>query len=220
MTFRSPQADELAPPIRDVQNHQSPRSAEKTTTMPFLYLPALISITLGYWGLFALIQVLNLCSLAAGLLMLPGNWLMVLTLALFVGCTSFEYGPGWIVVALCALLAGIGEVLETLLGSAAAAKKGASRRAMLLSLAASIAGGLLGTAMLPIPFIGSLVGAVLGAAAGAFAGAWVGEAWIGTAPALRHAIGTAAMKGRLTGMAAKLLIGILIFFLQLGSFLL
>ena len=188
--------------------------------MPFLYLPALILITLGYWGLFTLIQVLNLCSLAAGLLMLPGNWFMVLTLALFVGCTHFEHGPGWTVVALSVLLAGIGEVLETLLGSAAAAKKGASRRAILLSLAASIAGGLLGTAILPIPFIGSILGAVAGAAAGAFAGAWVGEAWSGTDPARRKEIGTAAMKGRLTGMAAKLLIGMMIFFLQLASFLL
>lgn len=188
--------------------------------MHLLYLPALISITLGYWGLFTLIQVLNLCSLAAGLLMLPGNWFMVLTLAVFVGCTRFEHGPGWIVLALCVLLAGIGEVLETLLGSAAAAKKGASRRAMLLSLAASFAGGLLGTVLVPIPFIGSIVGAIVGAAAGAFAGAWVGELWIGTEPARRREIGTAAMKGRLTGMAAKLLIGGLIFALQLGSFLL
>ena len=182
-------------------------------------LLALASFSIGYWSCFAVLQLLNLCSLAAGLLMLPGNWMMVVTLALFVSATSFDRGPGWWVVAGSIALAAIGELLETLLGSAAAAKKGASRRAILLSLLASFLGGMLGTVLLPIPLIGSLLGAVMGAGIGAFAGAWLGEAWLGADPAKRTEIGTAAMKGRLSGMAAKMFTGMLIFLLQLISFL-
>ena len=132
-------------------------------------------------------------------------------------CSS-DLGPGWWIVVATALLALLGEVLETLLGSAAASRKGATRRAMLLSLLASMVGSLLGTALLPIPVLGTIIGAIAGAAGGAFAGAWLGEAWAGTDREKRVEIGAAAMKGRLIGMAAKLGVGLLIFGLQLLSF--
>ncbi len=92
-----------------------------------------------------------------------------------------------------AAMAGVGEALELLAGSAGASRKGASRRAMLLSLLLSIVGSLVGTFIIPIPVVGSAIGAVGGAALGAFWGAWLGEAWIGTDTAKRNDISTAAM---------------------------
>ena len=92
-----------------------------------------------------------------------------------------------------------------------------SRRALLLSLVLSMVGSIAGAIVVPIPVIGSAVGAIAGAALGAFGGAWMGEAWIGTERGLRTEIGSAAMKGRITGMLAKLAIGAAIFVFQLVS---
>lgn len=172
-----------------------------------------------WWLAFAFLQLLQLLGLAASLVMLPGNWLMVLAVATWVwaGCAG---GPGWWSVGLCVLLALLGEVLETLLGSAAASRHGATRRALLLSLLLSMLGGVAGTGLIPIPILGSVLGAVIGAAAGAFGGAWLGEAWAGTGRTKRVQIGRAAMQGRLIGMAAKLLTGLLIFAWQLLMFVL
>ena len=171
-----------------------------------------------WWIAFAVVQLLQMLGLAASMIMLPGNWLMVCVLACWAWLSSSPSGPGWWIVVAAALLALLGEVLETLLGSAAASRKGATRRAMLLSLLASMVGSLLSTALLPIPVLGTIIGAIAGAAGGAFAGAWLGEAWAGTDREKRVEIGAAAMKGRLIGMAAKLGVGLLIFGLQLLSF--
>ena len=78
-------------------------------------------------------------------------------------------------------------------------------------------GGIGGAFLIPIPVIGNAIGAVLGAAAGAFLGAWLGELWKGTDPEQRTEIGTAAMTGRMLGMAAKLAMGVAIFAVQLVS---
>ncbi|MFN5624986.1 MAG: DUF456 domain-containing protein [Planctomyces sp.] len=169
---------------------------------------------LSWWLSFAVLQLLQMLGLAASLVMLPGNWLMVLALAGWVWLSGGVSGPGWWAVCAAGVLAVLGEVLETVLGSAAASRRGATRRAMLLSLLLSMVGSLVGSVLLPIPFVGGVVGAILGAAGGAFAGAWLGEAWAGTEPEQRAQIGAAAMKGRLIGMAAKLAVGLVIFCLQ------
>ena len=104
------------------------------------------------------------------------------------------------------------------MGSAKAAQKGASRRALAISMGLSFVCSIAGTFVVPIPVVGSLIGAILGAAIGAFAGAWLGEAWKGTDHALRTEIGTAAMFGRLLGMLAKGVVGVAIFVVQLVSF--
>ncbi len=173
---------------------------------------------LGYWGFATLLVLINGASLVLNLLLLPGNWLMVIGLLVYLIGTDFSHGPTWAVLLISVVLAGIGEVLETVMGSARAAKKGASRRAMLLSLGLSFAGSIAGTFLIPIPLIGSVIGAILGAAAGAFGGAWLGEAWKGTESGKRNEIGTAAMSGRLLGMLAKFAIGAAIFVIQLTSF--
>jgi hypothetical protein len=173
---------------------------------------------MGYWIAAGCLILLNAISVLSNLLMLPGNWLMTGTLCVFLLVTDFEQGPGWTIVIVSAGLAAVGEILELVLGSAKAARKGASRRAVVLSLVFSIAGSLAGTMLIPIPIVGSAIGAVLGAAAGAFGGAWLGEASIGTEVTKRNEISSAAMTGRLIGMLAKLVIGVAIFVVQLVSF--
>jgi hypothetical protein len=173
---------------------------------------------IGFWTLATLLVLINGTSLVLNLLLLPGNWLMVAGLFFYLLATDFSRGPTWTVLLISAALAGLGEVLEMLLGSAKAAKQGASRRAVLLSLVLSFAGSIGGTFLIPIPLVGSVIGAILGAAVGAFGGAWLGGAWKGTETEKRNAISTAAMSGRLWGMLAKFAIGTAIFVIQLISF--
>ncbi len=180
-----------------------------------------ISVILwSFWGVACLLIISNATAVVLNLFMLPGNWLMVGTVTLYAAFSSYGRGPGWGIVAVSASLAVLGEILETVMGSAKAARQGASRRAMLLSLVVSMAGSFLGTFLIPIPIAGTIIGAIAGAAGGAFLGAWLGEAWKGTSMERRTAIGTAALTGRMIGMAAKLMIGIVIFAIQLVAILL
>lgn len=170
-----------------------------------------------YWVAATLLVIVNLACVCANMLMLPGNWLMVGTLCLFLLAAGTTTGPDWTTLLIVIGLAVIGEILELFTGSAKAAKKGASRRAMILSLMLSMVGCIAGAFIIPIPVIGSAIGAVCGAAAGAFGGAWLGEAWKGGDPSKRTEISTAAMGGRMIGMLAKLTIGAAIFVFQLVS---
>lgn len=172
---------------------------------------------MGYWIAAAILVMANAVFVAANLLMLPGNWLMVISLCLFLLAAGTTTGPDWTTLIVVVVLACLGEIMELFTGSASARRKGASRRAMMLSLVASMVFCLAGTMMIPIPVIGSAIGAIVGAATGAFAGAWMGEAWKGTAAVQRTEIGTAAMKGRMTGMLAKMAVGAAIFVFQLVS---
>lgn len=172
-----------------------------------------------YWIAATILIVANLACVAANLVMLPGNWLMVLNLCLFLLAFGDPVAaPDWTTLLVVLVLAIIGEILEAFSGSALAAKKGASRRTMLLSLVVSMVGSVAGSFAIPIPVIGTAIGAIMGAAVGAFAGAWLGEAWIGTDRKARQTISVSAMKGRMLGMAAKLGVGAAIFVFQLVSF--
>jgi uncharacterized protein len=171
-----------------------------------------------YWVAATILVVVNLACVFANMLMLPGNWLMVGSLCVFIlSCGTDTGGPDWKTLFIVLGLAFAGEVLEMFTGSAKASKKGASRRAMALSLLVSMVGSIAGAFIIPVPVIGSAIGAIAGAAAGAFSGAWLGEAWNGTDVSKRTEIGTAAMIGRMIGMLAKLAVGAAIFVFQLVS---
>ena len=125
-----------------------------------------------------------LCCLAwlTTLLTLPGNWIVVGLAALFAWWFPVELGRGiaWQTVEIAAALAAVGEVIEFSAGAAGAAKHGASRRAVALSLVGAMLGGFAGFFVgIPIPILGPLIVSVLGGAAGAFIGAYVGETWKG-----------------------------------------
>lgn len=172
---------------------------------------------IGYWVGATCLVLFNAVFVALNILMLPGNWLMVGSLAVFIFFAGPETGPGWVTLGIVVSLAVTGEILELFTGSAKAHKKGASRRAMALSLLLSMAGSVAGAFLVPIPVIGNAIGAIIGAAVGAFSGAWLGEAWKGTDISQRSDIGTAAMTGRMLGMAAKLAVGVAIFVVQFIS---
>jgi len=168
-----------------------------------------------YWIEATILVIVNAACVVANLFMLPGNWLMVGSLCVFLLMAGTTTGPDWTTLLVVLALATLGEALEAFTGAAKAHRMGASRRALLMSLVLSMVGSIAGAIVVPIPVIGSAVGAVAGAALGAFGGAWLGEAWIGTEGPLRTEIGNAAMKGRIAGMLAKLAIGAAIFVFQL-----
>jgi uncharacterized protein YqgC (DUF456 family) len=163
-----------------------------------------------YYTLAVLLLGGGLICWLSNLFALPGNWVLLGLVALFAFLVPETNGRGisWTGVAILAALAVIGEIVEFVAGAAGAAKQGASRRAMLLSLVGAIAGSIIGaTAGLPIPIFGSMVGALLGGSVGAFAGAYVGETWKERGHATGVAVGKAAFIGRLWGTIGKFAIG-------------
>jgi uncharacterized protein YqgC (DUF456 family) len=141
---------------------------------------------------------------------LPGNWLIIAAAALFAFLLPEEAGRGitWITVGVLIGLAIVGEIIEFGAGAAGAAKQGASRRAIVLSIVGAMVGSIAGLAIgAPIPIVGSFLMAVLGGAAGAFAGAYLGETWKGRTDEERVAAGKGAFFGRLWGTVGKLAVG-------------
>jgi hypothetical protein len=152
------------------------------------------------------------CGLAwlATLVALPGNWLIVGCSALFAWLLPQDSTRGitWTAVAVLAGLAVLGEVVEFAAGAAGAAKQGASKRGVVLSMFGALVGSILGIGIgLPIPVLGSFVMALVGGAAGAFFGAYLGEAWKGQPHEARVAVGRGAFTGRIWGTVGKLAVG-------------
>lgn len=117
-------------------------------------------------------------------------------------------GVSWSAVGVLAGLAVFGEIVEFAAGAAGAAKQGASRRSIVLSLIGGIAGSVLGAgAGIPVPVVGSLIGALLGGSAGAFAGAYYGEVSSEQSHSTGVAVGKAAFMGRLWGTVGKFAVG-------------
>jgi len=145
------------------------------------------------------------------LVTLPGNWFVVAFAALYTWQlpeTPTERGMTWATVFVLIGLAVAGEIIEFAASAAGAAKQGASRRGVALSIVGAMVGSIAGLAVgIPVPVIGSLVAAVVGGAGGAFAGAYLGEAWKGREEDQRVAAGRGAFVGRLWGTAAKLAVG-------------
>jgi uncharacterized protein len=169
------------------------------------------------WGtismswLYALLLVVVLLSLwLLTFLGMPGNWFMLMAIALYVYLIPAESSAafGWNVFILLVALAGLGELVELLAGSMGAAKAGGSRRGAVLALVGSLIGGMAGIFLgLPIPLFGSLLAALLFAGLGAMAGAILGELWTGRKFDASWGIGKAAFWGRLAGTLGKALVG-------------
>src|SRR5262245_59264889 len=116
------------------------------------------------------------------LVTLPGNWLIAGLAALFAWLepANADRGISWTTVEVLLGLAVLGEVVEFAAGAAGAAKEGASKRGVALSMVGAMVGSVVGLAVgTPIPILGSFVMALIGGAGGAFLGAYLGEAWKG-----------------------------------------
>jgi uncharacterized protein YqgC (DUF456 family) len=152
--------------------------------------------------LYFLVVGFSLAAIALNVLSLPGNWLMMLAVALLSWSTRWSHPP---VAALgvMVLILLIGESIE-LLGSVVGAQRfGASRSATWAAIGGAIVGALIG---MPVAIIGN----VLGAIAGAFLAAWVVELAKrrGMKAATWAAVGAAL--GRTLGMGAKVSCGLIV----------
>lgn len=173
-------------------------TSDNDTTASLTSGVAATSIGLAFvlWGLLCVLLLL------AGL---PGTWLLIAT-AVAIDCIDWvwldpasplTFHP--LTIMLCAILAGIGELLEFLLSAAGAKRFGASARGMWGSVIGGMLGAVVGSLMLPI------IGTILGAALGTATGAIIGE--LSTAKrtfgeTVKPAIG--AVIGRILGTLAKL----------------
>src|SRR5690606_2573501 len=118
---------------------------------------------------FSAVLLVLLCigAWSLTLVTLPGNCVIVGCAALFAWLFPEEgqRGMTWLTVGVLLGLALLGEVIEFAAGAAGAAKQGASRRAVGLSVVGAIIGSILGLGLgIPIPVLGSFIGAVLGGA--------------------------------------------------------
>ena len=166
------------------------------------------------WAYYVWALLLVLASIVSWLLSLvalPGNWIVLGLAMLFTWAfpeKPNEPGMTWTAVVVLAALAAVGEAVEFGAGAAGAAKQGASRRGVALSIVGAMVGSIIGLAIgTPIPILGSFLMALLGGAAGAFAGAYLGEAWKGRPEDQRIAAGRGAFAGRIWGTVGKLAVG-------------
>ena len=163
---------------------------------------------------FALLGLGCLLLLAVGL---PGTWVL-LAIAFVIELVDVYLLPGsavvtfgWGLLAVCAGLSVVGEIIEALAGAAGTKLGGGTRRGMVGAIVGGIAGAILFTPLLPIPLLGTLVGAMVGAFAGAFVGEATGPEARGRDHNLRAAFGAAV--GKLGGTVAKLAIGVVMWVL-------
>lgn len=165
-----------------------------------------------YWLGGIVLLLANVACWVATFFTLPGNWGIVLLAALFVVLIPEQengLGLNWWEVGVLVALAGVGELLELIAGAAGAAKHGASRRAILLSMFGAMVGSIVGAFLgVPVPFVGPIIAALGGGALGAFAGAYLGETWKGRENLARLSVSQAALVGRLLGTFGKLVAGV------------
>ena len=144
------------------------------------------------------------------LLGLPGNWGLVLACLGYDGLV--EDGSrrelGLKLIAVLALLALLGEVIEFVAGAFGVRKRGGSALSAGLAMVGSFIGAVMGGVIsLPVPVIGQLIGVLIGASAGAMAGAIVGEDLRGRTLTETMHVGWGAFWGRLWGTGGKTVIG-------------
>jgi hypothetical protein len=150
--------------------------------------------------------LLNTAWLMLVIFGLPGNWLIVISTCLF-AWWRWENGVFSIyTLAILVVLAALGELLEFSAGMIGARKSGASWPGSITAIFGAIAGAVVGTFLIPIPFFGTLMGACLGAGIGV----WGMEFSRGKKMehSVRYAVG--AGLGEFFGITSKFILGILI----------
>jgi uncharacterized protein YqgC (DUF456 family) len=150
------------------------------------------------WAAFGLGLLLGLLLIPLGLL---GTW-VILGVGVVLGViTGFERVELGALLAL-AVLAVVGEVVESLVGILAVRRYGASKWALLGTFLGGVAGGIAGTGVLPV------VGSLAGAFAGSFVGAFAGELAYRRRAAESLRAGWGAFVGRVVAIAIKFEIGV------------
>ncbi|MEE9370015.1 MAG: DUF456 domain-containing protein [Sedimentisphaerales bacterium] len=158
-----------------------------------------------YLWLTALI-LLNAVWLVLVAFALPGNWLIVITTALFAWWRADDDIFSIYTLLAITALAVAGELVEFLGAMAGAKKAGARFLGSLGALLGTLTGAVLGTFLIPIPLFGTLLGSCSGAAIGAC----VLELSAGRRPRDFFRLGFGAGLGRFLGTTTKIAVGLLI----------
>lgn len=174
----------------------------------------------GTVAIATLLVALVVVAWATNLLALPGNWMAVALLALYVwfGPGDGRAAIGMAVLVTAFVLALIGELVEFMASAVGAQRAGASRRSTVFAVIGSMLGAIAGAVIgLPIPVIGSVLAAILFGGLGATAGAIYGEATDGKPWKESMSVGHAAFWGRTFGTLGKVTVGLAIVVLTLAS---
>lgn len=158
-----------------------------------------------------LFAIFGLCSVALILVGLPGTWILLGVAMILELVDGLWLAPGvtttfgWWVLVIGIAAAGVGELIELWSGVVGADMGGGSRRSKWGAFAGGLLGALAGTALIPIPVVGTLIGVLLGTFLGAMGAEMTGAQKKGGKEALKPAIG--ATIGRVLGIVAKLSVG-------------
>jgi uncharacterized protein YqgC (DUF456 family) len=156
------------------------------------------------WVYFILLLITDICGVVLAGLTLPGLWLMLAGATLYAWLTHGIYLHYYWLIVMFVLALGA-EIAELFLGGAGAKKAGASKWGIFGSLIGAIVGGIVLT-----PFPPHLISTVVGICLGSFVGAFVVELIKGQPVSQSMKIGWGAAKGRMTGIAGKVGIGLLV----------
>ena len=160
-----------------------------------LYLwTTLLLIINGFWLLFTLFA-------------LPGNWLIVITTAVFAWWRREQGVFSVYTIIAIAALAFLGEAVEFFAGAGGAKRAGAGWLGAIAAIFGAIFGAIAGTFILPI------FGTILGACLGAGLAATVVELAMGKTPDASIRSGVGASVGHFIGTTTKFAIGVAIWFI-------
>jgi uncharacterized protein YqgC (DUF456 family) len=161
------------------------------------------------WIWYVVLMAVLLVGFLLTLINMPGNWIMVAATAGYATLTWPRH-VGWWVLALITVLALIGEVVESLAGSAGAKRAGGTARGGWGAFIGGLLGGFFLTFLVPIPVVGTVVGICVGA----FMGAMLMELSGGKSHEDALQIGIGAAHGRFMGILTKIGFGIAIFLIS------
>lgn len=159
-----------------------------------------------FWVYAPILLLLNAAWLLVSLAGIPGNWLMIGTVAAFdwwYDDRRVIHTGTWIAVIAIAVL---GEMVELLAGAVGARRFGGSRLASVGALGGGLIGAVCGTVFIPVPLFGTVIGAALGA----FCGATGVELMRGRPHNESVRIGRGAAFGHVTGNLTKFALGCVI----------
>ena len=117
------------------------------------------------WVIATLILIVSIIGVVMTLLMLPGMWVVLLTVML-AKLIEPDIMPWWAILVIAVIVL-IAELMEFLSSAAGAKVGGATKKGMTAAVIGGIVGAIAGTIFLAfIPIIGSLIGGVVGAGLG------------------------------------------------------
>ena len=157
-----------------------------------------------FWSIVLIL--LNAVWLVSVPFALPGNWLIVITTAIFAWWRADDEIFSVYTLIVIAVLAAAGEIVELFGGAGGAKRAGARLSGSLGALIGALTGAVLGTFLIPIFLLGTL----LGSCAGAAIGACVFELSVGRRPQDFFRLGFGAGFGQFLGTTTKIIIGSLI----------